>query len=214
MAASSLAPLDEVLRAVRGHALTREERDGFTRYLDLLMLWNRTHDLTGCRTAAEVVTRLFRDSLLFLGMLPEREPLRAVDIGAGAGIPGLPLRLVLPSLRVSLIESRRKRVSFLRAVDRELRLQGVEVIEGRAEDIVTQRLDLVGEYDVVLGRGVVPEELLAVAGPYLRSGGMVVAGGPPEPGPLPRSSGYAIVEWRRESVGSLRGTRTFLVARK
>src|SRR5262245_2929113 len=110
-----LDPLDEVLRALRGHPLTRHEREAFARYLELLMLWNRTHDLTACRTPGEVVTNLFRDSLLFLAVLPELDRIVAVDIGAGAGIPGIPLRLTLPALELTLIESRRKRVSFLRA---------------------------------------------------------------------------------------------------
>ena len=208
-----LDPLDVVLRALRGHPLTSQEREAFARYLDLLMLWNRTHDLTACRTPGEVVTDLLRDSLLFLAVLPDLERIVAVDIGAGAGIPGIPLRLTLPSLELTLIESRRKRVSFLRAAQRELGLTDVRIMEGRAERIVSEHMDIIGKYDVALSRGVAAGDLLKFARPYLKPGGSVIAGGPPRPGPVPPSSGYSDVAWRQITIPPRRTSRTFLVAR-
>jgi 16S rRNA (guanine527-N7)-methyltransferase len=211
-----LAPLDQTLRALRGRALSSGERDAFGRYLDLLLRWNRTHDLTAFRTEAEVVGGLFRDSLLFLRALGDLagDAPRVVDIGAGAGIPGLPLRLVLPSLRLTLVEARRKRVSFLRAVQRELALVDVEVREGRSDAVLSEHPELAGRYDVALGRGIAAGELLEAALPYLRPGGLLAAGGPPEAPEVPEYPGYSGIEWRRERFASLRISRTFLIARK
>jgi 16S rRNA (guanine527-N7)-methyltransferase len=159
-----------------------------------------------------MVTGLFRDSLLFSGMLPS-DTTRVVDIGAGAGIPGLPLHLVLPHLRITLIEARRKRISFLRAVTRELRLD-VEVAEGRAEALIRDRPEFVQAFDVVVSRGVPIAALVDVANPYLRAGGSLIAGGPPSPGPLPAAGGYSSVNWNRQHYRSLGLTKTFLVATK
>jgi 16S rRNA (guanine527-N7)-methyltransferase len=212
-----LAPLEEALRVIQGRRLSQGERAAFGRYLDLLVRWNRTHDLTACRTEAEVVTGLFRDSLLFLrvlGPLVDRPAVRVVDIGAGAGIPGLPLRLVLPSLRLTLIEARRKRVSFLRAALRELGLAAVEAREGRADMIANEDSEIIEKFDIVLGRGISPDELLAAALPYLRPGGTLIAGGPPRVMEVPAAPGYSDVEWRRERFPELGLGRTFLVARK
>ena len=119
---------------------TRREgpANSFPQYLDLLLLWNRAQNLTGFESAPEIVRGLFEDSLLFLPLLPDR-PLRVVDIGAGAGIPGMPLRIIDEGIEVTLIESKRKRVSFLRTVRRELGLEKSVVIEeGRAEVLVSE----------------------------------------------------------------------------
>jgi 16S rRNA (guanine527-N7)-methyltransferase len=164
-----------------------------------------------------VVTGLFRDSLLFLrvlGHLADRPAVRVVDIGAGAGIPGLPLRLVLPALHLTMIEARRKRVSFLRAALRELGLAAVEVREGRAEAIAVEHPEILGEFDLGLGRGIAPEELLGVTLPYLRAGGRLIAGGPPTVTEVPRIPGYSHIEWRQERFSGLGLGRTFLIARK
>lgn len=212
-----LAPLEEALLVIQGRRLSQGERDAFGQYLDLLVRWNRTHDLTACHTEAEVVTGLFRDSLLFLrvlGPLVDRPAVRVVDIGAGAGIPGLPLRLVLPSLHLTLIEARRKRVSFLRAALRELGLAAVDVREGRADAIAEEDSEIIGSFDIGLGRGIPPDELLAAALPYLRAGGTLLAGGPPRVMEAPAVPGYSSVGWRREPFPELGLGRTFLVARK
>ena len=96
-------PLDELTDAIAaftGHALPREARERFARYLELLVQWNRTHDLVGLDKPFDIVRVLFIDSLFFLPLLPER-PIRLVDIGAGAGIPGLPLHLVDPAIELT-----------------------------------------------------------------------------------------------------------------
>ena len=140
MARPATDPLGQLFKAfpaLLGRAATPAERNAFLRYADLLILWNRTHHLTAFKTRAEIGRGLFLDSLLFRALLP-RAPLRVLDIGAGAGIPGVPLRMVEPGLSLTLIESRRKPVSFLHALIRELAMPDISVHHGRAEGVMSE----------------------------------------------------------------------------
>ena len=182
-------PLAELLTAIPrlvGRPATEQDRQRFTRYLALLLEWNRVHDLTGHKHPRDIVRGLFLDSLLFLPQLPPR-PIRLVDIGSGAGIPGLPLRILDPGIDLTVVESRRKRVSFLSAVRRELGLE-VTVVEGRAEEMLRQHPDINGRFDAVTARGVAPSKgFLATCLQYARVGGRVIVSAPPAPKrpPLP-----------------------------
>lgn len=186
MSRRSHDPLDALmvaLRSLTGHQAGPDDRRRFQQYLDLFLRWNRTHRMTGLDSAGAVVEDLFIDSLLFLALLPPR-PLTLVDIGAGAGIPGLPLRLADPAIAVTLVEARRKRVSFLLAVRRELALDDVAVKEGRAEVLLGEEPELACAFDVVVARSVGPAAaLLPLARRYLRAGGLFIASGPPNPTP-------------------------------
>lgn len=204
-------PLDELmvaLQALAARPAGPDDRRGFQRYLDLFLRWNGTHRMTALDSAAAIVRDLFIDSLLFLALLPPR-PLALVDIGAGAGIPGLPLRLADPAITVTLVEARRKRVSFLLAAQRELDLGDVAVKEGRADVLLEQEPDLAGAFDVVVARSVgPPEALLPLARKYLKAGGLFLVSGPPNP--LPREP-FKIV---RVAVPGARKSRAFLRAAK
>jgi len=181
------------------------DRRRFQQYLDLFLRWNRTHRMTALSSPGAVVRQLFLDSLLFLPLLPTARPLAVVDIGAGAGIPGLPLRLADLGIALTLVESRRKRVSFLRAVQRELGLEDVVVQEGRAEELAQGRADLRGAFDVVVARAVGPVgALLPVAFKYLKPGGLFVVSGPPNPQPQGR------LEAARVPIPGSRSSRAFL----
>ena len=136
--------------------------------------------MTALSSPAAIIQQLFIDSLLLLAVLPPR-PLTVVDIGSGAGVPGLPLRLVDPGITLTLVESKRKRVSFLRAACREIGLGDVAVVEGRAEELVVERPDLAEAFDVAVSRGVGPvDALLPVALPYLKPGGILLVSAPPD----------------------------------
>ena len=150
-------PIEEVLGALEqilGTRPTDSQEQLFGQYLELFGRWNRVHRMTALGTPTAIVRDLFIDSLLFLRVLPPQRPLAVVDIGAGAGIPGLPMRLADPRLTICLVESKRKRVSFLRTVCRELGLDDVAVIEGRAEQIHLLNTDLEGAFDVAVSRAV------------------------------------------------------------
>src|SRR5687767_7832177 len=102
-----------------------------TGFADILDVWSRKTNLLSCSSARELVERHFLDSLAIAPLLPTTGLL--VDLGSGAGFPGIPLAIQRPDQPVLLVEARRKRVSFLLEVRRTLKLANVEVHEGRAE---------------------------------------------------------------------------------
>ncbi len=212
---SAADPLAELLAAIPrlgGRPATVQDRQRFTRYLDLLLEWNRVHDLTGHKQPRDIVRGLFLDSLLFLPQLPPR-PIRLVDIGSGAGIPGLPLRILDPGIDLTVVESRRKRVSFLSTVRRELGLE-LTVVEGRAEEMLRQQPEIHGKFegrfDAVTARGVAPSRsFLATCLQYARVGGRVIISAPPAPKrpPLP----YPHARWVKAHPSIHGLDRSFLV---
>ncbi|HUI84045.1 MAG TPA: 16S rRNA (guanine(527)-N(7))-methyltransferase RsmG [Candidatus Binatia bacterium] len=105
-------------------------------YLELLLRWNARINLTAVRDPEQIVARHFGESLFAARvLLPDLnvEPLTLADVGAGAGFPGIPMRLLAPHVRLTLIESQNKKATFLREVVRALQLEGVEVFCGRVE---------------------------------------------------------------------------------
>jgi 16S rRNA (guanine527-N7)-methyltransferase len=153
--------------------------DAFSRYLRLLLRWNRAHSLTAYRDPGAILQKLFLDSLLFLRFLPAHIQ-RVLDLGSGAGIPGIPLKIVQPQYSLTLIEARRRRTSFLAAVVRELGLEDVRVLTGRAEALIKQFPWLGGEFDAVLTRAAGPLDMIApLALRFLKPGGRFLASGPP-----------------------------------
>ncbi len=217
MARPAPDPLEQLFKAfpaLLGRAATPAERNAFGRYADLLILWNRTHHLTAFKTRAEIGRGLFLDSLLFRALLP-RAPLRVLDIGAGAGIPGVPLRMVEPGLSLTLIESRRKPVSFLHALNRELALPEISVHHGRAEDLMSELPELTSKFDVVLTRAVgLGVGLIEIAMAYLRIGGRLVASGPPVGSLMPKIDWQGPAEWKTVEFPKIGLARAFLMATK
>jgi 16S rRNA (guanine527-N7)-methyltransferase len=177
----ALAALMAVAPEVLGRSLSEDEHAHFGRYLDLLLEWQRVHRLVGSASTTWIVEKLFVDSLLFLRVLPTAFG-ALLDLGSGAGIPGIPLKIVRPETKLTMIESRRRRASFLSTVVRELRLEDTRVICERAERAAR---DLARTFDaVVLRCAGDPGEVLPLAIQFLRPGGVAVAAGPPVPRPL------------------------------
>jgi 16S rRNA (guanine527-N7)-methyltransferase len=211
-------PLERLFKAfpaLLGRSVTPVERNAFGRYADLLILWNRTHHLTALKTRAEIGRGLFLDSLLFRAFLPQG-PLRVLDIGAGPGIPGVPLRMVEPALSLTLIESKRKPVSFLNALARELGMADVVVRHGRAEDILIELPELEGKFDFVLSRAVgLRAGLIDTAMTYLRPGGSFLASGPPVgEAALSKVVWEGQSAWRRAEFPRIGMSRMFFMAIK
>ena len=166
---------------ILGRALTDQERGNFEKYLGLLIRWQKAHRLVGSTEPMWIVEHLFLDSLLFLRLLPSSVRTLA-DVGSGAGLPGLPLKIVKPEIEVVLIESRRRRAMFLASAIREMKLRGVRVLEGRLESFAA---DLQQRVDAVVMRcaGDV-ESMIPAAASITTRDGIVIASGPPEPRPL------------------------------
>lgn len=177
----ALGWLAEGARPTLGRPLTPNEIQSFRRYLDLLRRWNRVHRLVGSERPAWIVERLFLDSLLYLPLLPPRAA-RVLDLGSGAGIPGVPLKIVRPDLFLVLAEARRKRASFLRLIVRELALSGVEVVERR---LGPEGWQPESPFDAVVVRCAGdPVEVARVARRLIREGGKIIVSGPPRPRPV------------------------------
>jgi 16S rRNA (guanine527-N7)-methyltransferase len=180
-----LAPLLEETARL-GITLDDAELATFDRYLDLVFEWNERAGLTSITDRTEAQRRHFAESLAVLvaireaGLLPEAGlpeggRVRVADLGPGGGFPGLPMRIVEPSLDLVLVESNQKRADFLRHAVQTLGLPDVEVVAERAED-AGREPDLRGTFDLVVARAVAALNILVEYGlPLLRDGGVMVA---------------------------------------
>jgi 16S rRNA (guanine527-N7)-methyltransferase len=154
-----------------GIGLSEEQIRLFRIYLEELVQWSRRMNLTGLTTPERIVNELFLDSLVPAPFLSGDGML--LDVGSGAGVPGLPLRIYHPRLEVHLLEARAKRVSFLRQVIRLLDLEGAEVLRGRLE-VDGGGLPLRG-YPVVTARALASlSKTLSWCGPRVLPEGVLV----------------------------------------
>lgn len=178
-------PHEEALRGgarrILGRPLTVEEADKLIKYLELLVKWQKIQRLVGSSAPASIVDDLLLDSLLFVRVLsPGVE--RLMDLGSGAGLPGIPLSIVLPSTQVTLVEAKQKRASFLSTAVRELSLRSTRVINSRAEDLP---LEYERSFEAVVMRCAGPlDDMMPLAARFVAPGGSVVASGPPKALPL------------------------------
>jgi 16S rRNA (guanine527-N7)-methyltransferase len=153
-----------------GAPLTEPQVESISLYMELLLRWNARVNLTAVRQPEEILARHFGESIFAAQRLFQDSHaaagLHLIDLGSGAGFPGLPAKICVPELRVTLIESNQKKATFLREVVRALKLDGVEVFGGRAEDYSGDRgsvvtLRAVERFDEVLP---VASGLVAVTG--------------------------------------------------
>lgn len=172
-----LAPLTAGAAAL-GLTLSEEQLARFTGYRALLLEWNARINLTAITDPAAIVTRHFLDSLTCLLALPAEWHERAItllDVGAGAGFPGLALAIALPAWRVTLVEATGKKVRFLEAVIADLGLPNATAVVGRAEEVAHQPAYR-GRFDMVTARALAAlPTLLEYCAPFARVGGYVVA---------------------------------------
>ena len=143
--------------------LSGKQLEQVSRYVDLLVKWNSKINLTAIRDPEEIVTRHFGESFFAARHLfvSHGSPASAIDVGSGAGFPGLPLKIWAPELRVTLVEANNKKVAFLREVVRALDMSDITVFAGRAEslnaqaDLVTLRAVEQFEKILPIARGLV-----------------------------------------------------------
>lgn len=183
-----------------GISLAAAELHRFAAYGEELARWRRLVSLVAVKSPLDVIVKHFLDSLSLLPHLPgEKGPL-LLDLGAGGGFPGLPLKIVRPDIELHLLEISRKKVSFLREAIRKLGLTGVEVIPERVEAVM-QAGQRAGRYDVVTSRAAFPTaELLAMGVHFLRPGGLLLV----MRGPRTAADPVVPCHLRREKTISLR----------
>lgn len=161
-----------------GTELDQTALERFDRLRSLLLDWNQRTNLTRITDPAEIEVKLFLDAIALWPFMtsdtttaPRPHPLRVVDIGAGAGFPGLPLKIAHPEIELLAIEATGKKVSFIQAAIAELGLEQTRAIHGRAEELAHDSR-FRGRYDVVVARAVARlPTLLEYCMPFCRPGG-------------------------------------------
>jgi len=152
--------------------MTNEEKL-FEVYLHELIEWNNKFNLTSVTDPEEITLRHFEDSLSVLQAIDLKDE-SVADVGAGAGFPGIPLKIVRPGIRLTLIEATRKKVDFLKHLIKKLGLD-VEVVWGRAEELAKDA-KYKGKFDVVVSRAVAKlPDLAGYCIPLLKKGGVFAA---------------------------------------
>lgn len=216
--------MDESLRqklvvgaAALGAALDEAALVRFSTYLTLLQQWGKKINLTARLGAEEVVVYHFLDSLSGVPVLAATPSCRIVDLGAGAGLPSLPLKFALPGLRLLLVEGVRKKVAFCQEVIRAAGVAGAEALWGRGEDLGL-RPEHRGAYDWAVSRAVGPAAAVAgLALPFLAPGGRILLyKGDPDPEELRALDAFctkirASWELRKIAVPHLTGARSLIV---
>jgi 16S rRNA (guanine527-N7)-methyltransferase len=154
-----------------GVRLTSGQVSLFLEYLERIKFWNKRINLIGTQDEKGIVVSHFLDSITVVPFIPENSKL--LDIGSGAGFPGIPLKIVRPSLEITLLDSAHKRVFFMRDVIRGLKLKGIKAVSGRAENVIDEVPR--AHFDLVVSRAVGSiEKLIEIGIPYLGEGGRIV----------------------------------------
>lgn len=158
-----------------GILLSERQREQFLRYYEMLVEWNGRMNLTAITEYQDVLKKHFVDSLSLTKVYDLRQNSSIIDVGTGAGFPGLALKIAFPGLKVTLLDSLNKRIQFLDAVIGELGIQGVETVHGRAEDFAKPG-KLRESFDLCMSRAVANLSTLSeYCLPFVKKGGLFVA---------------------------------------
>ena len=155
--------------------LSDEHLRRFASFTGLLLEWNRHTNLTGITAPAEIAIKHFLDSLSLLRAAPGLDGLRLIDVGTGAGFPGLVIAMLFPRAKVTLLDSTLKKLRFIEQASQELGMSNIRCLHARAEDAGRQRAHRQA-YDIVTARAVAPmPALMEYTLPLAKLGGQVIA---------------------------------------
>ncbi|MDP4133054.1 MAG: 16S rRNA (guanine(527)-N(7))-methyltransferase RsmG [Bacillota bacterium] len=164
-----------------GINLSLFEEEQFKKYAELLLQYNKVVNLTAITDLPEIEEKHFLDSVCTLSAKEFKENAKVIDVGSGAGFPGLPIKIARPDLEVILLDSLKKRVEFLEAVIKELNLKNIEAIHMRAEDAGSDLLYR-EKFDVAVSRAVADLSVLTeYCLPFVKVGGTFIALKGPKP---------------------------------
>ncbi len=158
-----------------GLDLNEAKLNQFDEYYELLVEWNKVMNLTGITEYDEVILKHYIDSLAINTAIDMSKVEKLIDIGTGAGFPGLPLKIAYPHINVDLLDSLNKRIKFLKEVITSLGLENINAMHGRAEDYAKQPKHR-EQYDMCVSRAVANLATLSeYCLPYVKVGGYFVA---------------------------------------
>jgi len=167
--------LAQELRSLVGIQLNQRQIVAFAKYEEELLAWNKIHNLTAIRDTEGVRSKHFLDSLTCMLAWRDQPPKSLIDIGTGAGFPGIPLKIILPRLQLTLVESVGKKVEFCRHIVEKLGLDDVTCLQARAEELGLAR-EHREKYDWAVARAVANLPVLAeYLLPLVRVGGGMLA---------------------------------------
>ena len=158
-----------------GVTLTEKQIEQFEKYYELLVEWNKVMNLTGITEFDEVMQKHFVDSAAAAKYVEMEKVNSLIDVGTGAGFPGIPLKILYPHLQVTLLDSLNKRIKFLEEVVDNLGLTGIETVHGRAED-AAKKAEYREQFDLSVSRAVANlASLTEYCLPFVKVGGKFVS---------------------------------------
>lgn len=156
-------------------ALSEKQMEQFLQYYELLVEKNKVMNLTAITEFDEVVEKHFLDSVSLTKQLDLHQPLKVLDLGTGAGFPGIPLKIVFPELEITLMDSLNKRVLFLQDVISSLQLENIEAVHGRAEEAARNK-KYRESFDLCVSRAVANISTLSeYCLPFVKIGGSFIS---------------------------------------
>ena len=158
-----------------GFSLTEQQLQQFVTYYDALIAWNQKMNLTAIEEPVEVAYKHFVDSVCLLRVVADLKQKCMIDIGTGAGFPGVPLKIMEPALDLTLFDSLNKRIIFLQELCRTLQLKNIKAVHGRAEEFGIKP-EYRQQYDMATARAVARMPvLLEICLPFVKKGGIFIA---------------------------------------
>lgn len=171
-----MSNIDILKQGIEDFGIETNEKmlEDFEEYKELLVEWNQKMNLTGIEDEKEVFIKHFLDSVSAVTKGYIQNGMSLIDVGTGAGFPGMPLRICLPELKVTLLDSLNKRINFLQEVANKLSIEDIKFIHGRAEDF-GKKEEYREQYDIATARAVAGlPVLMEFCVPFIKVGGYFV----------------------------------------